>query len=59
MSHRETTNGREYKIQWKGYSSKDDTWTSEKEIKARESIEEYWTRKKKDKAAKARAKSRR
>ena len=32
----------EFRIQWKGYTAKDDTWEDESHVNANELLDQYW-----------------
>jgi Chromo (CHRromatin Organisation MOdifier) domain/DDE superfamily endonuclease len=45
VDHKYENNKMIYLIKWKNYTEKDNTWTSEKDIFAKECIQQYWDKK--------------
>jgi hypothetical protein len=42
IDHRDTRQGRQYKVHWLGYPNSDDSWVHEGELEAEELLAEYW-----------------
>jgi transposase InsO family protein len=42
MSHRENEGEYEYRVRWKGYTSKDDSWVTEEAFNDPQPVERYW-----------------
>jgi Chromo (CHRromatin Organisation MOdifier) domain len=42
VDHRIRSGRQEFRIRWKGYSAKDDTWEDEARVKADHLLDQYW-----------------